>query len=81
MTTEIEDAELSDTQPPTEIQLTVNDLMVCRAVLDTATQAGVFKAADLSTVGAVFDKLNIIVEDFISKNNPPAADNTEGDKA
>ena len=51
-----------------DVQLTINDLMVMRAVLDTSTQAGIFKAADLSTLGMTFDKLNMICEDFIAKN-------------
>ena len=72
MTEEIQDAEVV-TAPETaeSIQLTINDLMVMRAVLDTATQAGVFKAADLSMLGGTFDKLNAICEDFIARNPKP----------
>lgn len=50
-----------------KIDITMNDLMVLRSVVDAATKAGVFKAQDLSTVGQVFDKLNYIIEDFVAK--------------
>jgi|TARA_B100001057_G_C22573720_1_gene842173 hypothetical protein len=79
MTDEIQDAEVVEDTEAGNIQISMNDLMVMRAVFDTATQAGVFKAADLSTVGGVFDKLNLIVEDFIKKNPPPTK--TEGESA
>lgn len=61
------------------VELTINDLMVMRAVLDTATQAGIFKAADLSTLGTTFDKLNIICEDFIAKNQKPESEPAEAE--
>jgi len=76
MTDKIQDAEVVDDSP--SIQISMNDLMVMRAVLDTATTAGIFKAADMSTVGGVFDKVNAIVEDFIKKNPQPQA---EGESA
>jgi len=65
MTTETEVAEEQN------VQITMNDLMIMRAVIDASTQAGIFKAADLSAVGSVFDKVNGIVNDFIAKNPPP----------
>jgi|TARA_R110002072_G_scaffold211244_1_gene368811 hypothetical protein len=78
MTDEIQDAEVVE-NTGVDIQISMNDLMVMRAVLETATTAGIFKAADMSTVGGVFDKLNLIVEDFIKKNPPPTK--TEGESA
>lgn len=72
MTEEIQDAEVVAAPETAEsIQLTINDMMIMRAVFDTATQAGVFKAADLSTLGGTYDKVNAICEDFISKNPQP----------
>ena len=53
--------------------------MVMSAVFDTATQAGVFKAADLSTLGMTFDKLNMICEDFIAKNQKPESEPAEAE--
>jgi len=49
------------------IEINMNDLVVLRQIVDVSSRAGIFKAEDLSTVGAVFDKLNVIVEDFMAK--------------
>ena len=68
-----------EAQTNTNVELTINDLMVMRAVFDTATQAGVFKAADLSTLGTTFDKLNKICEDFIAKNQKPESEPAEAE--
>ncbi len=68
-----------EAQTNENVELTINDLMVMRAVLDTATQAGIFKAADLSTLGSTFDKLNMICEDFIAKNQKPESEPAEAE--
>ena len=68
-----------EAQTNEDVQLTINDLMVMRAVLDTATQAGIFKAAELSTLGTTFDKLNMICEDFIAKNQKPESEPAEAE--
>jgi uncharacterized protein involved in propanediol utilization len=47
--------------------LDINDLVVVRQVIDAATKAGVFTAQNLSIVGVVYDKINIIVEKFLAK--------------
>lgn len=49
------------------VEINMNDLVVLRQIVDVSSRAGIFKAEDLSTVGAVFDKLNVIVEDFMAK--------------
>lgn len=59
------------------IEINMNDLVVLRQVVDVASRAGIFKAADLTTVGAVFDKLNVIVEDFMEKNKAANEENAE----
>lgn len=51
----------------TNIEINMNDLVVLRQIVDVSSRAGIFKAEDLSTVGTVFDKLNVIVEDFMAK--------------
>ena len=79
MTDEIQDAEVVEDTEAGNIQISMNDLMVMRAVFDTATQAGVFKAADLSTLGTTFDKLNMICEDFIAKNQKPESEPAEAE--
>ncbi len=61
MTTENE-----QTNEMPKVDITPNDLMVIRQVFDASSQAGIFKAADLSTVGFVYDKVNAIVEGIIA---------------
>jgi hypothetical protein len=61
MTTENE-----QTNDMPKVDITPNDLMVIRQVFDASSQAGIFKAADLSTVGFVYDKVNAIVEGIIA---------------
>jgi hypothetical protein len=46
------------------IELTLQDLSVVRAIIDAATQKGVFTASDLTTVGTVHDKINRILIKF-----------------
>jgi hypothetical protein len=40
--------------------------MVIRQVFDASSQAGIFKAQDLTTVGFVYDKVHAIVEGIIA---------------
>ena len=44
-----------DTTPP---QLSIADLQNLRAIVDLASRRGAFGAAEASSVGAVFDRLN-----------------------
>ena len=46
MTTETEVAEEQN------VQITMNDLMIMRAVIDASTQAGIFKAADIDSMAS-----------------------------
>lgn len=52
----------------TKVEISMNDLIVLRQVVDVASRGGLFKASDLTVVGQVWDKLNVIVEDFLEKN-------------
>ena len=60
-----------------KIEITPNDLLVIRQVMDIATQSGAFKAADLTTVGAVYDKVNGIVESLVAQQNATKDDAAE----
>jgi len=51
--------------------LDINDLVVVRQVIDASTKAGVFTAQNLSIVGAVYDKINTIVEKFLAAEAQP----------
>ena len=46
-----------ETQTPTP-ELTITDLINIRSVVDVAVRRGAFGAAEVSAVGAAFDRLN-----------------------
>ena len=50
------DAETKTTLEP--VQLTVNDLTLLSRIVDLASRRGAFQGAELTQVGAAFDKLN-----------------------
>ena len=56
------------TEQTENVEITIQDLAVIRSVIDAATRGGVFAAKDLTIIGAVHDKVNFIVEDFVAKN-------------
>jgi len=74
MTTENEQTQ-APMQP--QIDITPSDLMIIRQVFDASTQAGIFKASDLTAVGGVYDKINAIVEGMIAAANAKPEDGNE----
>ena len=56
------------TEQKQNVEITIQDLAIIRSIIDAATKGGIFSAKDLSTVGALHDKVNFIVEDYIDKN-------------
>ena len=65
--TETTENATPEVQVPQGIQITVQDLMVLRGVIDAATKGGVLGAGDLSVVGMVHDKIHTIIEEFMAK--------------
>lgn len=59
-----EEQTQAQTQAP---ELTVPDLQNLRTLLDVATRRGAFGAAEMTSVGAVFDRLN----NFLNAITPP----------
>jgi hypothetical protein len=56
--------------------LTLGDITNLQAIIDAASQRGVFKPADMTTVGSLFEKLQKIAETLApptteSVNQPP----------
>ncbi len=47
-------------------QLNNNEITNLMAIIDMATQKGLFKAADLSTIGQLYDKLKAMSSTAIS---------------
>lgn len=60
--------------PAANPELTIADLTNLRSVIDVAAQRGAFRAAEMSAVGAVFNKLNTFLEAVYPQQLPP----TEG---
>jgi hypothetical protein len=44
------------------VQLTVGDMASLKGLLEAACNRGAFKATEMSTVGAIYDKLSKFVE-------------------
>jgi hypothetical protein len=53
--------------PPNTPELTITDLVNLRAIVDAACRRGAFAAAEASSVGVTFDKLNA----FLNVVAPP----------
>jgi hypothetical protein len=50
-----------ETQQPAP-ELNINDLAAMRSLIEVVSQRGAFKAAELSGVGMLFDKLNTFLD-------------------
>ncbi len=55
---------------PAQPELNISDLQNIRAIIDTATRRGAFGAAEMTSVGSVFDRLNT----FLNAVAPAPAD-------
>ena len=55
-------------------ELTINDLINIRSVIEVAVRRGTFGAAVVSAVGATFDRLNVFLNAVAppTSNTPPA---------
>ena len=52
--------------------LSINDLLAVRNIIDIASQRGAFKAAELEAVGKAFNKLNSFLEAVTPKEEESA---------
>lgn len=69
-TTQPTDTTAAQAETP---QLTIVDLQNLRAIVDTASRRGAFGAAELSSVGTTFDRLNT----FLNSVAPAQADTAQ----
>jgi hypothetical protein len=61
--------------------ITVADLDALRSIIDLAATRGAFQGAELSQVGAVFDKLTLFLNSVVAQaqaSAEPLSDNTQG---
>lgn len=66
-TTEVQTENVTETttdnsQNLTSPDLTINDLLALRSIVEVASQRGAFKANELEAVGKTFNKLNTFLE-------------------
>jgi len=66
--------------PAANPELTIADLTNLRSVIDVAAQRGAFRAAEMSAVGAVFNKLNTFLEAVYPQQLPPSEGTPDGVK-
>jgi hypothetical protein len=57
-------------------QITVKDLDSLRTIVDIATQRGAFRAAELSQIGAVYDKLTIFLDAVLAQAAAASGEDT-----
>jgi len=70
-----EEQKVENTQPqstaseqPAGPDLNINDLMAVRSIVEVASQRGAFKAAELESVGKIYNKLNNFLEQVTKKD-------------
>ena len=57
-----------------QTQITVADLDALRSIVDVATQRGAFRGAELTQVGAVYDKLSTFLASVVEQAKAAAAE-------
>lgn len=63
--------EAADSQPApqqTSADLNVSDLSAIKSIIDVATQRGAFRAAELESVGKIYNKLTAFLESITKKD-------------
>lgn len=60
----------------TQPELSINDLLQVRALLEAVVRRGVFQANELSTVGTIYDRLNNFLNAVAPVATQPAAEAT-----
>ena len=70
---ENQEAQVSEeTQAAPAPELTITDLINIRSVVDVAVRRGAFGAAEVSAVGAAFDRLNTFLNAVAPAKTEPA---------
>jgi hypothetical protein len=73
----MENQEQTQEQAPAQAELSIADLQNIRTLIDVAVRRGTFGATELSSVGAVFDRLNT----FLSAVTPPQGEGAPAETA
>jgi len=77
MESQVQNGPVAEGENPSAPQpeLSINDLLQVRAVVELSVRRGSFQANEISTVGAIYDKLN----NFLNAVAPPASQQPAGD--
>lgn len=71
MTEEVKKQEQAAQQQPAQGQtapeLTINDLNALKTIIDVASQRGAFKAAEMESVGKIYNRLTVFLESVTPK--------------
>ena len=62
-------------------ELSINDLQSLRAIVDLAAKRGAFQAAEMSAIGATFDRVNTFLNAIAPKQPAPEATAPESTEA
>lgn len=73
MENETQNGPVSENQNSAQPELSINDLLQVRAVLELSVRRGTFQANELSAVGAIYDRLN----NFLNAVAPSAPQTAE----
>jgi hypothetical protein len=60
-----------------QIQITIADLELLKNIVDLASSRGAFRAAELTQVGAVYDKLTVFLNAVIEQAKTQESTNAE----
>jgi len=75
---EVDTPALEPTEKAVPESISLNDLQVLLQIVDLASQRGAFRGAELTQVGAIFDKLNAFLT-FIAEQQKARDDATQED--
>jgi len=56
-----EQVQEQETEKPNVPELTINDLINCRTIIDVAVKRGTFAAGEVAGVGNVYNKLDTFI--------------------
>lgn len=64
----IENSPKVESQQPAGADLNVSDLSALKSIIDVATQRGAFRAAELESVGKIYNKLSNFLDSITKKD-------------
>lgn len=64
----IEASSKAESQQPAGADLNVSDLSALKSIIDVATQRGAFRAAELESVGKIYNKLSNFLDSITKKD-------------